>query len=389
MFCMMFYTCSMVNAQDLPLVSPADSMKSVLGYLLPNTKGNVSANMNMEFYTSGAAYFTEGKLDRTAFELNRIRLEVLGSFWENFSYHFRQSFSKYGNPESLDNVSSNIEYALVSWNTSKNFKLTAGKQFFSLGGYEYYVSAIRVREYSEFNNHVPAYLTGIGGSLEITPNQELIVQILNNRNDSYDDTFLYGLPENINKTKVPIMTVLNWNGLFADNAIQLRYAAAWGQIAEKKSLYYLTAGNIYEKGPVLAYVDLMYSNEGLDSKNIISGMQGTSITNPVTAENVEYFAVIANVDFRIHSHWNVYVKGAYETAGVNKAHGIFEKGLYRTSWNVQACAEYMPMRKTELKIFAHLLYKGNHLTRRAEAVGAELPNTQRISVGAVYVIPVF
>mgnify|MGYP006993637966 CR=1 FL=1 len=30
--------------------------------------------------------------------------------------------------------------------------------------------------------------------------------------------------------------------LFVDKALQLRYAAAWGQLAEGKNIYYLTAG---------------------------------------------------------------------------------------------------------------------------------------------------
>ena len=90
---------------------------------------------------------------------------------------------------------------------------------------------------------------------------------------------------------------------------------------------------------------------------------------PTTAENAEYFSTIANFDYRIHPNWNVYVKGAYETASVYKANGIFEKGLYRTTWNAQACVEYFPMRNRELLIFAHMLYKGHHLTERAKGLG--------------------
>jgi len=56
---------------------------------------------------------------------------------------------------------------------------------------------------------------------------------------------------------------------------------------------------------------------------------------------------------------------------------------------VQACVEYFPMRNSELLIFAHFLYKGHHLTRRAQALGGMSPDTQRISIGLVYSIPVF
>ena len=47
-----------------------------------------------------------------------------------------------------------------------------------------------------------------------------------------------------------------------------------GTTGRRKNIYYLTAGNVYEKGPVIAYIDVMYSREGLDSKGIISDLQG-------------------------------------------------------------------------------------------------------------------
>ena len=140
---------------------------------------------------------------------------------------------------------------------------------------------------------------------------------------------------------------------------------------------------------VIMTVPVMYSREGLDSKGIISDLQGPVLTAPSTAQNAEYFSTVVNFDYRVHPNWNLYLKGAYERAGIYKANGHFEKGLYRTTWNAQACVEYFPMRNSELLIFAHLLYKGHHLTRRAQALGSTSPDTQRISVGLVYSIPVF
>ena len=137
--CILLCTLCSVCAQEQPLISPDDSIRSLLGRIFPNTNPNLSAHMNLEFYTSGAAYFTDGNLDEAAFKLNRVRLEILGSFTKDFSYHFRQSFNKYSNPHSLDNLSSSIEYAYMNWKMSDRFNLTVGKQFLSLGGYEYYV----------------------------------------------------------------------------------------------------------------------------------------------------------------------------------------------------------------------------------------------------------
>lgn len=377
------------KAQEEALITPNDSIKSLLNRLLPSIDPQISAHMNLEFYTSAAAYLTEGRFDEAAFKINRVRMEILGSFSKDFTYHFRQSFNKYSNPRALDNLSSSIEYAYVNWKLSSRLGITVGKQFLPLGGHEYNVNGIRIREFSEFNNNVSCYQAGIGLKYRFSPMQEVTLKLLNNRNGEDNDMYMYGRPEGLEKAKVPIISALAWNGYFVDKSLLLRYAAAWGQQAKGKNIFYLTAGNTWERDKVLAYVDVMYARQGLDAHGIISDMQGPVVTSPATAQNTEYFTLIGNIDYRIHPNWNVYVKGAYETAGVYKTNGFFEQGLYRTTWNLQSCVEYFPMANSELKIFAHLLHKGHKLTDRARALGAVSPDTQRISFGLVYTIPVF
>ena len=381
--------CLPIQAQEEALVTPDDSIRSLLNRLLPTVNPDVSAHMNLEFYTSAAGYFTEGTFDEAAFKINRVRLEILGSFSKEFNWHFRQSFNKYSNPHALDNLSSSIEYAYVNWKPSDKFNMTIGKQFVAMGGYEYYLNSNKVREFSDFNEYVAAYQAGVAAAFNPSPTQEWVLQVTNFRSGEDEDMYVYGRPMGIAKAKVPVITTLNWNGLFADKAIHLRYAASWGQQAEGRNVLYLTAANVYEKGPVIAYVDVMYSRQGLDNHCIISDMQGPMVENPVTAQHTEYLSVIADFDYRFHPHWNAYVKGAYETAGVYKTNGLFEKGLYRTTWNVQGCVEFFPMKGSELMVFGHLLYKGHHLTDRARALGAVAPDTQRVSIGLVYTIPVF
>lgn len=372
-----------------PLVNPNDSTPTLLERLSKNERSVTTANMNLQFYTSGAAYLTEGKLDEAAFKLNRVRLEILGTFSRQFSYHFRQSFNKYSNPYSLDNLSSSVEYAFVKWDMSKKFALTVGKQVMALGGYEFYVNAIKVREFSDFNNTISCYQAGVTGTFRLSPTQELNLQVLNNRSGSDEDTYLYGLPAGVEKTRVPMLATVNWNGLFLDQALELRYAASWGQLAKKKNLYYLTAGNILKTGPVTAYIDLMYSREGIDSKGLISNLTNDELYTSATAQNATYFTTIANLDYRIHPNWNVYIKGAYETFGIYESNDYYRKGLYNRTWNAQACVEYFPMRNSELLIFLHFLYKGNVLASNGKALGAVAPDRQRISLGLVYSIPVF
>jgi hypothetical protein len=156
--------CLPMQAQEKPLITPNDSLTSLLSQLLPKGNPDVSAHMNLEFYTSAAAYFTERNFDEAAFKINRVRLEILGSFSKEFNWHFRQSFNKYSNPHALDNLSSSIEYAYVNWKPSDKFNLTVGKQFVAMGGYEYYLNSNKVREFSEFNDYVAAYQAGVSAA---------------------------------------------------------------------------------------------------------------------------------------------------------------------------------------------------------------------------------
>lgn len=370
-------------AQNEPLISYNDSTKTMF-----RNSGKFNSHINLEFASSANAYFTEGQFDEASFKMNRVRLEILGRLNDDLSYHFRQSFNKYSNPYSVDNLSSSIEYAYIKWHGLEKFELVAGKQFLATGGYEGWVNGLKVREFSDFNNNYEIFQTGITGTIKFSPTQHMILQVTNHRNGTDDDLLKYGLPDGVETTKIPLLATANWNGWFADSALHLMYSASAGQLAKGKNVYYLMCGNIYEKGPVLAYLDVLYARFGIDSQQRITHLQNTSLP-PVTAQNTEYFTVIANLDYRFHPKWNGYIKGAYETAGVYEANGPFAAGKYMTAWNAQACVEWFPFASDEgFKVFLHLLYKGYDLTSNADALGAVMPHTQRISLGIQYIIPV-
>lgn len=374
-----------LNAQNATLTSQMDSVH----VLLSNFR-NIKSHVNLEFAGSGNAYLTEGELDEMSFKMNRVRLEVYGNLNRQISYHFRQSFNKYSNPYSVDNISSSIEYAYIQWHPGDKFDLLAGKQYLALAGYEGYVNALLVREFSDFNNNVEVFQTGVMGIYKMTPTQHLMLQIANNRNSSDSEMYMYGIPSGVRSTAFPLLATLNWNGWFADGAVHLMYSASAGQLAKDKNIYYLMCGNIYEKGPILAYLDVLYSRSALDQQQRITALQGQMRgALPVTAQNTEYFTVIANFDYRFHPKWNAYIKGAYETADVYKDNGRFAKGRYMTTWNAQACVEWFPFAEDKgFKVFAHYLYKGASLSDKAIALGTDLPHTQRISLGIQYVISV-
>ena len=185
-----------VSAQDMALV-PSDE-KTLLQRVTDGKRDIDWANMNIQFCTAADAAFTDGTFDEMAFKVHRVRLEVLGAFRDKFSYHFRQSFNKYTNPNiPLDNLAGSVELAMVGWQLNRRWHLTAGKQSVQFSGYECWVNAIKVRHYSDFNNTIPAYQVGVNMAYNINENQMLNFQVTNNRSSTIDDQFMYPLPEGI------------------------------------------------------------------------------------------------------------------------------------------------------------------------------------------------
>ncbi len=332
-------------------------------------------DVNFQVFTSANANFIENELENMDFKLNRVKLEIKGDVNNWFSYHYRQSFNKYSDPYSLDNLSSSVELAYVNLEVTPQFIITTGKHALALGGYEYYVNPIKVREFSEFNNQISCYQAGISGTWAI----------MNNRSGSIEETFVGGLPEGVEAAKVPFFYSLNWNSLYFDKVLQLRYALSMAEQAKGYRSFYATCGNVIETGPVITYLDLMYTRQELDQHGIISNLVETERG----ACNTEYFSAIADFDYRFHDHWNAYVKGTYEIGRVYKANGAYNKGLYRRSWNAQACVEYFPMKNSELLIFLLYSYRGVKLEKNALQLGAVESDQSRISLGFVYSIPVF
>lgn len=145
---------------------------------------------------------------------------------------------------------------------------------------------------------------------------------------------------------------------------------------------------MWERGPVLAYLDCLYSREEVDSKGLVSSIQSVEKESPMTAQYVQYLTWIANFDYRLHPKLNMYVKGVYESGSVYKDNWIYQKGTYRQTWNTQLCFEYYPLKRRDLQVFLHLSYKKMHFPELAKQIGGKDYSTQQIMLGMLYTIPV-
>ena len=333
-----------------------------------------------------------------------MRWEIYGDIAPTLSFHFRQNINGSFELSGMENINNSIEMAFVRWQPTEKLELMIGKQFLNVSGYECWVNGVDVREFSDFNDYFNPCRAGVTANFHMNSNQMLGIQLANSIPNALEHFLPYPVPSTIEKSKAPLIAGTQWIGYFADKALMLQYSASFGNMAKNKNLLMLTGGNVWKKGPVTAYLDFMYSREGLDTKGQVSQLSDLTVSDenavqwtPVSAQNVEYFTTIANLDYRVHKNWNVFIKGAFETAGVYESNGtkangevLFSKGLYKRTWNGQLCAEYIPMpERDNLRFYAHLLYKKYNYTEQGRKLGAVNNDMQRITLGLVYTIPVF
>lgn len=364
-----------------------DSLTSIVERIIDR---EFKTKFHVDFCTSMNSSFTDGSFDEAYMKLNRVRLDCKSNFSDQFSYRIRYSFNKSFSKNSLENVAPALEYANIQWHPDNSFKLTIGKQFINIAGYEALGNSLYIREFADFNNAVSFYRVAVTAAFypDKDRNHEIALQITNNREKKDSEIYTYGLPDGAKSSKFPFLYSIRWKGFMADRKLNLIYGAAAGPLAQGSNSYYLTCANIYESGPVMTYLDVMYSREGIDNQQRVTSLQGGASV-PATARYAQYLSFIAKFDYRFHPKWNAYVKGAYETGSIYKSNGIFDKGRYMTTWNAQASVECKPFTKDGgFKVFLHYIYRGTVLSQQAAKIGAVGHDVQRLSMGVIYELPI-
>ena len=311
-------------------------------------KFNLYLNMQGSFDLN----FRDG-LDNGSFKMRQLRIEAKGQITPWLSYRYRQRLNRSNDGSGMmDNVPTSIDYAMIGVKPIEDLTFNIGKQCAAYGGIEFDLNPIEIYEYSDMIDNMSNFMTGLNTIYDLTPTQQLQLQILNSRNGSMEST--YGVSPDIRPSKLPLVYTLNWNGSFSD-VFKTRWSASAMSEAKDKWLYYLAFGNELTLDKFNMFVDVMYSSEDIDREGVITSivpkdMLGNEETGYHHAFDTRYLSLVAKLNYRFLPKWNVFVKGMYETASVAKANEGIEKGKYRTSWGYLAGIEYYPM-KTNLHFF--------------------------------------
>ncbi|MEG1606824.1 MAG: porin [Mucinivorans sp.] len=349
-----------------------------------NSKFNLYLNMQGSFDADFRDGFQQG-----AFKMGQLRIEAKGNVNSWLSYRYRQRLNRSSNGSgNIDNLPGSIDYAMLGFKLSDDWALYAGKQSTAYGGFEFDLNPIEVYEYSNMIENMNNFMTGLNLTYQLTPSQQLQLQVLDSRNGSA--TALYGSSPKIIATKMPLVYTLNWNGTFADK-FKTRWSASVLNESKDKKVYYFAFGNELTLNKFNMYFDVMYSIENIDRKGIITSMipeeYRKSANGYHNVFDVSYLSLVTKLNYRFCPKWNVFVKGMYETASVSKSNSGIVSGRYRNSYGYLGGVEYYPM-KSNLHFFLTYVGRAYDFTHRSRLFGNENYNTNRLSLGFIYQLPV-
>ena len=345
---------------------------------LLNIKLNMHGSYNAPFS------YEDGGMGESAFKMQQLRLDVQGRVNEWLYYRWRQRLNRPNHGAgSIDNMPSSIDFAAIGIQLSDRWKVFMGKQGVLYGGIEYDLNPIEVHEYSDMSDYITAFLTGVNISYKVNTNHEINFQVVDSRNCSLEEK--YGF--NLNKSKMPLIYTLNWNGNLLDGRWLTRWSASYASQAKNNYMTYVAFGNqIQWSKKVDMYLDFMHSYENLDDKGIMTQCIGTY--NNHAAANVVYNSVVAKLNYRFMPHWNLFAKGMFETAGFAKTTANHERGTYRTSYGYIGGVEYYPMNDSNLRFYGAFVGRTYNFNHTAQSLGNKNYNTHRIQLGFIYQLPV-
>lgn len=360
--------------------------KSVFESLTGIKKKMDAFNLYLNTQATFNVHLLDGKTDEAAFRMNHLRIEATGHINDWIYYRWRQALNSGNTPGTLDNLPNSIDYAAVGFKLRPDFSVFAGKQHAAFGGFEFDANPIEVYMYSELLNYMACFLTGVDFMYHPVKSQELHFQVVDSRNGSMEEVF-GKLPAGVEKSRVPLGYSLNWNGSFWEGLLKTRWSASLFNDAKDKYTYYYAVGTALNTGRFNIYLDFMCSREDLDRVGIVSAMFRES-GHEERVLNTRYISWVTRLDYRFRPKWNLFLKGMYETASVFRSGPGTPEGKYQTTLGYVGGLAFYPM-KENLHFF--LACSGNSFdyTRLARSIGRENYNTQHLSLGFIYKIPLF
>lgn len=345
---------------------------------------NVYINTRMAF--NG---YLNRREEAVGFKIEDLRINIGGNISKKVYYQYRQSLNRGADGSgNFDNLNASINIAGVGVHACDKFSIFMGRQFVAYGGYEFDYSPKDVYEYSEFINNTTCFLTGITFAYQPIKNQEVRFQVTNVYSNKYVDHF-GSVPSHIEKAIVPLQYTLNWNSTMFNGHYSSRWSATYTQVGREKANWTYAFGNELTFGKFNMYADCYYSREDIDTRSMLSAFAKKLNSDDFTALDAEYLGVVARFNYQVAPKWRVIAKGMYDTASASDTNRNLEKGQYSTTYGYLGGFEFDPFEETKIRFFANYVGRKHVFTNLGLKAGFENYNTDRVSIGFIYQIPVF
>ena len=166
------------------------------------------------------AHFRDG-FQEGDFNMHQLRIEAKGNINNWLSYRYRQRLNRSNDANGMiDNLPTSIDYAGIGIQLNEQFSLLPGKQCAAYGGFEFDLNPIDVYQYCDMIDYMSNFMTGLNVGYNITPDQQLNLQILNSRNGSFDST--YGITEDTEGNVPDLKSGENAAGIYIELEWQLQ-----------------------------------------------------------------------------------------------------------------------------------------------------------------------
>ena len=327
----------------------------------------------------------------TGFANKQLRLEIKGNIGDHLFYRLRHRLNKTNEARTQDNFSKATDIMMAGWKFNDKWSVQAGKMCQIWGGFEFDENPMYIYQYSDMVDNMDNFMAGVVVSYKPVPTQEFAVEVSDANNDSFSKVYGAGAAsqeENsvrpLTSSRNPLTYIANWNGSSADGMINTRWS--WGIQTQARHKYsrMLILGQQLNLDKFQWYVDYMGAWDGLDRLGIATsdlGLNGGG--HNLYASDVHYNSFITKVNWQFAPHWNLMLKGMYETASVSK----LERGKnYRKSFGYMSSVEYYPLKDQDFRVF--LAYVGRKYDF-SEKSGLKDYNTNRIELGFMYRIKAF
>lgn len=364
---------------------------SILERLNKIEKLHNAFNVRVLLKGSAEFNFTDGQYDRTIFSNDLLRFQLWGEIGKKVFYDFRLRWNDNGQLLSNDNTSTSTDWAYLGFVINEHFTLLAGKMWANMGGFEPYENVLDIHLYSDFQNFLDAFLTGVYLDYHFNK-QRFNFSITNAHNRSFDERYEGFDTAAIDQMGNPIMYNLNWAGSLFNGVVQTRWGFTISQEAKKQLSNQVALGTRLNLGKVRFDLDYYYAGEDFDTKGIVNEIINFNVEEGnmrQLAFDSRYHTIDGRLDYRVLDVLTLMGKYIYEVGGqANPAvDGISER--YFETHGYMVGLEYY-LTPDGLRIFLNYLGRNYNYHQDAQTAYGVINNKwSRINLGIMYKMHIF